>query len=324
MNQLPDDCLTIIVSYLDNVSLFVGRFVCQKFRNLIVVLLRERTKYQKSFDYTTFIVPESVLHREKKFFFNCNRDTGSVLLDYDNTYQIKYIKIGNFNCRLVASGIPTTIGEIKIIIHNDNKKFIKSRYVIDDEITFIEIIKNIIVDLDNVFTESIKKNYLNIVKWACQMKYERPNNACFYAALNGHFKLLKWLVGNGFPGSKKMYSGAAVSGNLNILKWLHKSGYIVPKNCIEYAAQGGHLDTLQWLIHRYPHINQRFIKYAIHKGNFEMVKWIFNNCIVELDYDCYIIAICNPNYEVFKFIKTRVPYYPSNRDNIAKLKWPKN
>ena len=47
---------------------------------------------------------------------------------------------------------------------------------------------------------------------------------CAYAALNGHFEILKWARENGCPWNEYTCSNAAKNGHFEILKWARENG----------------------------------------------------------------------------------------------------
>lgn len=78
---------------------------------------------------------------------------------------------------------------------------------------------------------------------------DEREHMCFYAVEAGHFELLKWACGMGWPCDRSIVRLAAEEDNREILSWLIEKGY-PHKGASMEAASSGNLDLLIWLHER--------------------------------------------------------------------------
>ena len=107
-----------------------------------------------------------------------------------------------------------------------------------------------------------KLGSLSGLKWVKEEKnYIFDKMTCAYAALGGHFELLKYIRNEGCYWNEWTCAFAAKGGHLELLKWLReepegdkeRSPWNRRKNrckwnewTCEYAAEGGYLEILKW------------------------------------------------------------------------------
>lgn len=119
-----------------------------------------------------------------------------------------------------------------------------------------------------------KGGHQKIVEWLYNEKFPWEQAAVF-AVMEGHFELLKWMMGHGCPQSPLIYVGAAEGGHLQILIWLHQSGYIADiYNCMAGALINGHLEVAKWLFSQGCPLHEAAIENAVTKGYLKIFIWL--------------------------------------------------
>ena len=100
--------------------------------------------------------------------------------------------------------------------------------------------------LDN--DEALSLPYERVVGLLGEAAEDVWPEVCYYAALRGSVRLLKWARENNLVWSIHTCSIAAASGHLSALKYLHENGCPWNSNTCHWAADREHWDCLQYAV----------------------------------------------------------------------------
>lgn len=112
-------------------------------------------------------------------------------------------------------------------------------------------------------------------------------NFCAYAAKEGHFEILQWLVNNGLRCDDTAASYAAIYGHLDMLKWMQqRAGVILTDDVFHRAIKGKRYEIVKWLIegdriaNSLPlKISSKTKKELFYHGDFVFLQWANNKSI---------------------------------------------
>ena len=125
--------------------------------------------------------------------------------------------------------------------------------------------------------------------------FQFQKNAPILAAVNGHLKVVKWLVENGCNIHQKtedknnVLTLAARHGHLEVVQWFVENGCNIHhvndenNNALTLAARYRHFEVVQWLfengcnIHQVNDKNENAQTFAANHGNLEFIQWLFKN-----------------------------------------------
>lgn len=108
----------------------------------------------------------------------------------------------------------------------------------------------------------------------------RATDAMDWAAVNGHFDVMKWLDANRTDGcSDAAVNSAAEAGNMEMLLWLdaHYSEQWTFE-AMDHAARGGHLAVVKWIhANRAEGCSPKAMDWAAGNGHLDVVQWLHTN-----------------------------------------------
>jgi hypothetical protein len=166
----------------------------------------------------------------------------------------------NHNCAYYEDTLCTAIanGHLDIVIWTEKINFYWREYK-------ISVYSN---PLYNAIVKAIESNHLNVLKWLHQKGCigfglcKFPVNYIYYAARNGHLKMMIWLYNIGCTFQKDTLFAVIRIGRLDIMKWIYNIHETDPfyfcqhmhmfedKNLITETIKYGHLHILIWLKER--------------------------------------------------------------------------
>jgi hypothetical protein len=134
---------------------------------------------------------------------------------------------------------------------------------------------------------------LHTLQWLLERDCTLNYNVCSNAAMNGHFKLLKWVRNNdcinaakynhldilqwartnGCPWDESVCSNAAMNGNLVMLQWARSKGCPWDIQTCTNATRNGHLGVLQWAYNHGCPWDKSICWLAAKKGYLDILQW---------------------------------------------------
>lgn len=141
--------------------------------------------------------------------------------------------------------------------------------------------------------DCIARGYLDRLRWAWPLKnrkeWSRKLSEVFVrtAVENGHFEIVKWLVGMGCS-PEFICDEATRCGQLEILKEARKGGYKWVNGCIDIASDNGHFETVVWANkHGCPreHTHLEMCMNAHRHGRMDLLKYLVKNGFYHGDED---------------------------------------
>lgn len=105
------------------------------------------------------------------------------------------------------------------------------------------------------------------MRWASNKKYEGLEDACKFAAENGHVGVLKWALDMGFLLSGKVFQPIVEKGDVSVLPLLVHNNVFITANMqysvYEWAGRSGKVETIDWI---YEHLHIPINVDVIHSG----------------------------------------------------------
>lgn len=263
--DLPNECLELILNFLDQASQTIARFVCSQWNLLII------QKKSQPFDLLNFIIilKKSVPNDNFLKLLVWTKENGCSCNDF-----IVYFKevMDDKNYGEIFSGT--------------------------DKFNHTNIIHKLAI-------RAIELDNLEFLEWAHQTGFPLIDQLSEIAAFTGHLKILQWLVDHhriindrtfisGIKGKQleilqflndkvnhssiKFCDCAAFYGRLEILQWLQENGYLFDIISIsQLAAEGGHLKILKWLFDGNGSIEKTSYFYAAKTGQIKILEWLNEN-----------------------------------------------
>ena len=101
---------------------------------------------------------------------------------------------------------------------------------------------------ENVCYFAAMRGSVRLLKWTRENNRAWSANTCTTAAQNGHLPALQYLHENGYPWNSETCLYAALNGHLHVFQYLHENGCPWDEYTCEYAAYYKHWDCLQYLV----------------------------------------------------------------------------
>ena len=159
---------------------------------------------------------------------------------------------------------------------------------------------------ETYFCEKVARtNKLELLKWAreekeCKWNYRTINAA----AEQGNMEMVKYCVANECPIDENACAFAAQNGHLEVLKYLHEEAKAPwDSYTASWAAENGHLHILEYLVERkYDRYNERACQWAAEKGHLDCLKYLHETAKAPWDEDAVIYAHNNNQTECLKYL----------------------
>jgi hypothetical protein len=119
--------------------------------------------------------------------------------------------------------------------------------------------------------------YLTLIKHNRILSF--TSDAMDWAARNGHFGVVQWLIKNRKEGcTTDALDYASCNGHLDIVKYLHRNNKKCTVLAMNRAAAYGHLHVVQWLHHnRTEGCTDGAMNSAVKNGHFDVVTYLYEN-----------------------------------------------
>ena len=176
-------------------------------------------------------------------------------------------------------------------------------------------------------TNAALNGHFKVVKYLRKLHIRWNTRTCEKAAENGHLNVLQWTRANGCPWDESTCTSAAANGHLYVLKWARANGCPWDIYTCSNAAANGHLNVLQWARANGCPWDKRTCTRAAANGHLHALKWARANGCPWDEYTCSNAAMYG-HLDVLKWARAnQCPWDESTCSNAAAnghselLKW---
>jgi hypothetical protein len=148
-------------------------------------------------------------------------------------------------------------------------------------------------------------NKLELLKWTreekqCEWDYRTIN----VAASQGNLEMVKYCVANECPIDEDACAFAAFNGHLEVLKYLREEAKAPwDRKTANWAALTGHLHILEYLVERkYDKYNEDVCSWAAKKGHFDCLKYLHETAKAQWDSEAVEGAHENNHLECLQYL----------------------
>jgi hypothetical protein len=148
-------------------------------------------------------------------------------------------------------------------------------------------------------------NKLELLKWTreekqCEWDYRTIN----VAASQGNLEIVKYCVANECPIDEDACAFAAFNGHLEVLKYLREEAKAPwDRKTANWAALTGHLHILEYLVERkYDKYNEDVCSWAAKKGHFDCLKYLHETAKAQWDSEAVEGAHENNHLECLQYL----------------------
>ena len=150
-----------------------------------------------------------------------------------------------------------------------------------------------------------RTNKLELLKWAREEKKCRWNDRTInMAAYQGNLEMVKYCVANECPVDEDACAYAAENGHLECIKYLHeevKASW--DWDTAAWAAQNGHLHILEYLVEReFDQYDERACMWAAENGHLDCLKHLHETAKAPWDSDAVRYAHKNNHTECLQYL----------------------
>jgi Ankyrin repeats (many copies) len=172
-----------------------------------------------------------------------------------------------------------------------------------------------------ILNDAASTGQLETLKWLIDHDAPKSESVCASAVHSGNIEIIQYLMGalnlNGsskaqdlndpsknYPLIASCCSYAGLNGNLDILKWLRDQGCPWDNNTINQAARKGHTHIIEWARANGCDWDYGAYDWPIDDGNFEMVKYLCVSGCPCNEYTCGRAAYCG-NLEILQYLHSK-------------------
>lgn len=174
----------------------------------------------------------------------------------------------------------------------------------------------------DLFTAAMEGDKMNVLVWLKTRLIEHncPSWESFvrvsvsyyvsWAASNGNYELVVWLVEQGFHWDNDSSRAAVWGGNILVLKYLRQLNCPWSEDVCTLAAEKGSLDIIKWAKENgCPWSPSEMFLAAAKSNNIKLHQWLFDqNCPLEEE-KSFFIAVQSSHFEFLKFVISKGSKY---------------
>lgn len=154
----------------------------------------------------------------------------------------------------------------------------------------------------DVWLEAAKNGQLEKLQQLRRQRCPRHKAASYYASMEGHWEVVKWLHITGKAlANAHTFVHAAQMNNIEMVKWLYNKRCVWSSQALTVAIADGHTQLVHWMLeHNFPS-DENTVNAAVNKGDCKLVDLLIKHGAPK-SVDAYTIAATNNDFTMIEYL----------------------